>query len=131
MNVGFTGTQEGMSASQCARVIDLLLKLRLGMTHFHHGDCIGADEQAHQIIRAIAPTVLVVGHPPSNPAKRAFCQCDILMEEKPYLERNQDIVAACELLIATPKGPETLYSGTWATVRAARRKGIRIDIVER
>ena len=40
------------------------------------------------------------------------------------------LVDACEVLLATPKGPEKLRSGTWATVRYARKVGKRIVIIE-
>ena len=41
---------------------------------------------------------------------------------KPPLDRNHDIVERCDLLIATPHTvEEQLRSGTWATIRYARK----------
>lgn len=49
---------------------------------------------------------------------------------KPYLVRNRDIVEETELLIAAPaKAVEHLQSGTWSTVRYARRFGRPISII--
>ena len=47
---------------------------------------------------------------------------------KPYLDRNRDIVDACEVLLATPDGPERLRSGTWSTVRYARKIGKPVEV---
>jgi hypothetical protein len=64
----------------------------------------------------------VVGHPPENPSKRAFCAFDEICEPAPYLVRNQDIVDIAARMIATPgEMHEVLKSGTWSTVRKARR----------
>ena len=45
------------------------------------------------------------------------------MPPKPYLKRNEDIVNKCDVLIACPidKNKEILRSGTWATIRKARK----------
>jgi hypothetical protein len=43
-------------------------------------------------------------------------------ELKPYLARNKDIVRATEMLVAAPaQDIEQLRSGTWSTVRFARK----------
>lgn len=95
-----------------------------GLAHeFHHGDCVGADEQAHQLLKWMrtardTPRVRVILHPPDNPSKRANCRADEVRKALPYLERNKEIVDETQFLIATPKGTEEeLRSGTWATMR--------------
>jgi hypothetical protein len=57
--------------------------------------------------------------------KRAFCRADpaqdIVHLPRPPLARNDDIVTAAAVMLATPKGMrEELRSGTWATIRRAR-----------
>ena len=48
----------------------------------------------------------------------------------PYLERNKEIVASSNLLIACPVGDkEELRSGTWSTVRFARKICTELVIV--
>ncbi len=96
---------------------------------FHHGDCIGADAEAHDIAREFSYGVEI--HPPLESRKRAWCSSMLVHDPKPYLERNHDIVDACHLLIACPAGPEVMRSGTWATIRYARRTGVPVVIIER
>lgn len=127
MRVGFTGTQHGMTALQRAAlrgVLDSFARPR----ELHHGDCIGADSEAHTIGLEIGYTLIL--HPPVNPHKRAWRTGDIEHPSKEYLARNEDIVRASEVLVACPKEfTEQLRSGTWATIRAARKAGKRVIIV--
>lgn len=122
MIVGFTGTQCGMTSRQKERLCAKLIEL--DVTEFHHGDCIGADEQADNIARTIGGIVIVI-HPPNNDSKRAFCErrgLSKVCEPKPYLDRNHDIVDESEMMFATPgQRIEQLRSGTWATIRYARK----------
>jgi hypothetical protein len=46
------------------------------------------------------------------------------------LERNTEIVKACDVLIATPKEQdEVLRSGTWATIRRARKYDKKLAVI--
>jgi hypothetical protein len=48
------------------------------------------------------------------------------------LDRNRAIVAAVDVLVAAPlEDREVQRSGTWATVRSARRKGIPVVMLSR
>lgn len=125
MHVGFTGTQIGMTPDQ-KRVFTHFMKTCEGLI-FHHGDCIGADYDAHIIARK--HNLKIVLHPPNYGGKRAFCEADESREEKPYIERNHDIVDESDAVFATPKGPEVMRSGTWATVRYARKTGTPLFII--
>jgi hypothetical protein len=119
--IGFTGTQFGMTNRQKKSFIRLLLSQKIIPTEFHHGDCIGADEQANKIV-GIIPKIVI--HPPSFDAKRAFCFSRDVRSPKPYIERNHDIVDETDVLIACPRTKEEeLRSGTWATIRYARKTG--------
>jgi hypothetical protein len=63
-------------------------------------------------------------HPPILEAKRAFCKVDETRDPYPYLIRNKHIIMATQLLLACPQvGVEITRSGTWATIRLARRLG--------
>lgn len=119
--VGFTGTQAGMTHAQGMGVRHVLAFLIDGEIDAHHGDCIGADADFHKICRDTPKVVWITGHPPTNPVKRAWCQFDSEWPALPYLARNGRIVAATDVLIATPREyEEQLKSGTWSTVRKAR-----------
>lgn len=93
-----------------------------------HGDCKGADEDAHEI--ALDLGIVIGVHPPTNPKLRAWCEGAQLFDEKPYRERNRDIVDECRVLIATPKSRvEEKYSGTWSTVHYATSVGRPVRII--
>lgn len=128
MIVGFTGTQHGMTAEQSKYVWAFFRSLGGGTNQFHHGDCVGADAEAHDL--AYRESLYIVIHPPIVKAKRAFKIAHLMLPAKDYIDRNHDIVDACEVLIATPKmRVEELRSGTWATIRYARKKHKKMFIV--
>jgi hypothetical protein len=123
-SIGFTGTQQGMTQSQKDMV-----KYFLGffaVSEVHHGDCVGADAEFHAIARS--ERLKVALHPPTNPAKRAFCEADEEFPKKDYLVRNREIVDNSDILIATPKTKkEEVRSGTWSTIRYAQKPNVRKD----
>lgn len=124
MHVGFTGTRDGMTDDQRQTLYKLLKRIVdrcKTQPVFHHGDCIGADEQAHSIARELGFHIVV--HPPDDDSRRAFCQGDETRPPDWYTNRNQDIVNESSLMFAGPKSKrEYLRSGTWSTVRFARRR---------
>lgn len=124
MRLGFTGTREGMARWQTQFVFDEMMYLV--PIEAHHGMCIGADAEFHDMLGYSHATVH--GHPPTDTSKMVHCYCDVLHPPKPYLDRNRDIVDATEWLIAAPKGPEG-SGGTWYTVRYARRLGRPVSII--
>lgn len=102
--------------------------VRLGATVVDLGDCIGADDQAHEI--AVALGLRTVGHIPTMDRRRAFKTYDEERPPYPYLVRNHHIVDESEALIGLPESmQEHLRSGTWSTVRYARRVGRPIIII--
>ena len=138
MKVGFTGTEKGMTELQLAALRRCLIVDDL--REFHHGDCIGADAQAHDLVVQIAlahdlmferqPVIVI--HPPIKAVKRAFKQPGYVHDALPYLDRDRAIVDGTDILFATPDGPEPQRKragGTWYTVRYARRAGKPIRIV--
>ena len=129
MKIGFTGTQKGMSDVQKEAFFKLINKYK--PEEFHHGDCIGADSDADNIIRKLNITQIhTIIHPPNSSTKRSYCSSQFIREPKPYLERNKDIVNETDLLIACPKGiKEELRGGTWATIRYAKKVGKKIIII--
>ena len=132
--IGFTGTRQGMSKGQKQKLRDTLRELKAsnknGMCEFHHGDCLGADEEAHEI--ANEEGYWVVAHPPSDPKARAFVIAHCERPKKPYLVRDHDIVDECQILIAAPKSnTEVMRSGTWATIRYGLKKERQIIMLGR
>lgn len=128
MIAGFTGTRKGMTEAQ---KLYLAFELnRLKVTELHHGDCVGADDEANTIARAMG--IKTVGHPPSITQHRAFSTCDQWYSARPYIERNHNIVNCTVHLFVAPDSPaEVVRSGTWATFRYAQQRNRPITMVER
>ena len=130
MILGFTGTRNGMSETQkqsVERILDRFLP-----TEAHHGDCIGADSEFHDM--CVLRDIRIIVHPPDDKRHRAFvtnyAEKTRRLPTAPYLERNRNIVDACDMLIACPKSEqEELRSGTWATIRYARKTGKNVFVV--
>lgn len=135
MKVAFTGTREGLTTAQRDAFEQHFI--RLGVTHFHHGACIGADAEVaawvisarmpqppNSAIRPLPVWCKVHAHP-SDLYGMTFHEVielgDFSYPPKPPLNRNRDIVDACDVLVACPQGPERQRSGTWATIRYARK----------
>lgn len=128
MKVGFTGTQKGITQVQEVFLSKVLVELnKRGGIEFHHGDCIGADSQASMIANNIGYRIIL--HPPIISDKRAWCDYYEARPVKDYIERNHNIVDETEILVATPKGEEELRSGTWATIRYAKKQNKKIVII--
>lgn len=137
MKIGFTGTQRGMTGHQLLSV-DWWLGYfnQFGdITEIHHGGCIGADQEFHSMCLGLGLPVPIV-HPASDvdDSKRAYLAGKIVqfIVAKPALKRNHDIVDSVDILIATPaQNNEILRSGTWATIRYAKKVGrVIIRILE-
>lgn len=128
--VGFTGTQAG-----CAKPLqfdrlreELWWQRKSGAEWLHMGDCVGSDNTAALLWEWMDGKVHV--HPPTVRTKRAFFVAEKFETPMPYLARNREIVAICTILIATPGGfEEELRSGTWATIRHARKLGRELLII--
>lgn len=127
MTIGFTGTRRGMSSFQRDEVRQILTNLT--WHEFHHGNCLGADEEAALIAMSIGHRVYA--HPSDMGCRSVKATSDFAFAPLPPLVRNRKIVMASELLIAAPLGDEVLRSGTWATVRRARVVGCDVLIIPR
>ena len=116
--VGFTGTRAGMTAEQIAKV-SKIFREAMPFT-FVHGDCIGADTDAHHL--ALKAGAEVIMRPCTLTKQRSFSEgAEKVYPPKPPLDRNREIVADSTLMIATPKGfSEESSGGTWYTIRYAR-----------
>lgn len=119
VSVGFTGSSMGISIYQeceLERVLKFLYRGDL-IQMFNHGDCIGADAKASFLAKQIGYKVIT--YPPENNKKRAFIDySDFVHKEKPYLERNRNIVNDSNFMIACPDKPMNhIRSGTNSTIR--------------
>ena len=131
MILGFTGTQKQPSLEQFDALYELVIRLTAGIkpVEAHHGDCIGADYTFHAICLELGIPVII--HPPESDKARAFCEgWEDMMEDKPYLVRNKDIVNVSDIVVACPPTfVELKRSGTWSTWRYAKKNGKETYIV--
>lgn len=129
--IGFTGTRNGMTPQQINTVTTLLAEAKLHEARSllaHHGDCVGADATFDQLCAGLQ--IPRVAHPPDKNIHRAFCLAECVLMTKPYLQRNKDIVDASNTVIATPEThSERERSGTWSTVRYAKRTNTHLVVV--
>lgn len=116
--IGFTGTRHGMSEIQRSILRQFLREMKPNL--LRHGDCIGADAQAHEIADSLGMNIII--HPPVDEAHRAFCRTPegggslTLEVPKRHFARNRDIVNNCDVLIACPIDNERQhFGGTWYT----------------
>lgn len=121
--LGFSGSRDGLTPIQRSRLAFLIAAIC--PDEAHHGDCKGADAAFHDIVREYAPDCRIVIHPPETDVLQANCRGDETRPVKGYLDRNADIVAETEKLVACPRDLERVdfRSGTWATIRMARKAG--------
>ena len=121
LKVGFSGTRYGLSPAQWYALSETL-SIALGdIGEIHHGDCVGADKDAHMM--AVKLGIPIVIHPPENPAMRAWCgKAAEMRPPLPYMTRNRAIVDETEILIAAPARLEPVKSsGTLLTLEYARK----------
>lgn len=132
-HVGFTGTRQGMSEHQ-KRALRMAMEAATldGIENcLHHGDCKGADAEAHAIAVDLGWDIVI--HPPVKRIMRAYCgDGAIILPPMNYLERDQEIVRTSNFIFAAPKSDtEERRSGTWYTVRYARKMGKRVILLTR
>jgi hypothetical protein len=134
MKIGFTGTRAGLSEQQQRVLRSQLLAAKSCRNHpweFLHGACLGADEQAAGLARALG--YVLIDYPSDLPHLRTRLISDETHSPRRPLARNDDIIRDCDRLYACPKEDKEPRpapgQGTWTTVRHARKAGRRTIII--
>lgn len=139
--VSFTGTTS-VTREDAQGVIDLALRNLRGVTRFVSGAAVGIDTFAAEAALARFPDArhtLVVPAAPCNWVLAAewlgrggtevFHAPQGSSDADSYMLRNDELVAQADLLLAFPETQvEQLRSGTWATIRRARKAGVPVQI---
>jgi hypothetical protein len=119
--IGFTGSRKGMTGQQVTALRRTIQGLRTA-TWFGHGDCVGADAEAHSV--ALVAGLYIRIFPPLLTGAQAGCTGHQYEAPRPYLVRNKAIVDWCDVLLAAPDSAQPrLRSGTWSTIRYAEQTG--------
>jgi hypothetical protein len=133
-HIGFTGNRYGLTQEQKTQIIqvfelydDIIVS---------HGDCVGSDTDFHNLsieYKQSNPTkkFLIHIYPPTDNKLRSYCVGDLIFDPKPYLQRNKNIVTNSDILIGCPidKTKEQIRSGTWSTIRFARKLNKQIYLL--
>lgn len=134
IHIGFTGNRYGLTKEQQTQIIGILNKYNNIIVL--HGDCIGSDTDFHNLCieyKKLNPTTNLQIHiyPPTDAKLRGFNLGDVIFETKPYLKRNKNIVTNSDILIGCPvdKNNEQTRSGTWSTIRLARKLNKQIYLL--
>jgi len=123
IHVGCTATRLGLSQAQLIRIEGIMLDVTRAhrQVAFHHGDCVGGDEQLDAKAKRMGWHR--VAHPGPRSGWSANCDTDERRAIKPYMPRNRDIIdESPDLVIAAPYEMEPQFcGGTWRTIAMARR----------
>ena len=139
MILGFTGTRRGMTTYQKTNLRHAVAILPERVIH---GGAEGADEEFHNFIyRTISKETNVLSMEIYPTANRTHLWEDDFSIDKCWgevvvhdpmdpLVRDRIIAGRCDHLLAAPATVnEVLRSGTWATVRYARKAGKPVTIL--
>lgn len=129
LNLGITGTREGLNKKQEENLYALVEKLLAEKDYeevrFHHGQCQGVDVEAAKILRKDFKC-FIVSHPPVKQDLIGQCTNDVVLKPKGYLARDRAIVESSDILLAFPKhNTKQPTGGTWYTYGYAAKQGVR------
>ncbi len=143
MNIGITGSRTLSGDQEHGIVADAIYRLDKNRDVLVHGGCTGVDTFAGWCGLARGHRVVTIL--PANPrhtaavwlqdqtADRAATVRYMPASKTPYRDRNQAIVDDADRLLAFPRYPEhhpqSKHSGTWQTIRLARKAGKPVEIL--
>ncbi|MDP2683459.1 MAG: hypothetical protein Q8P20_00220 [bacterium] len=128
--LSFTGTRKGMTLSQIESFKSILDNFKNNFKEIIliHGDCIGADEDAHAIANNM--NLKIRKRPCNIISFRAFTEeGNIIADPEDPIIRNHKMVDESDELIACPAGEEEIRSGTWSTIRCAKKLQKKLTII--
>ena len=125
IKIGFTGTRHGMAPHQLEAVRRVLESPLLEVVEVHHGSCVGADKEFHDLCVELG--LKIHSHPCTLKNYRADCThgtAVIYPEKRPFV-RNYDIAKASDVVLAAPdrdlRGDGG--GGTWNTIAQCKTNG--------
>lgn len=131
MKIGITGSRSGLTEKAKEWITTYLRNNLCKISELHHGDCVGVDEEIHNlVINNDYINIKLIIHPPSIDIYRAYCQTEHVKQKYNYIKRNHNIVNNTDILFAfPPTKEEVLRSGTWCTIRYAIKKKHKVCII--
>lgn len=148
MKVSVTATQSGLTFRQLEWAMTRTNRVmkELLLTEFHHGGCIGGDDQLQHIVGVLRRTLeedredftgpVIELHRGSTPEKWADDGfADEIHGPEDNIARNHimvDLLDPCgedEMWAFPGEQAEVLRSGTWATIRYAKKQGVNLYVI--
>lgn len=126
IRVGITGSRRGLTQDQLAVLTVISRVIAPSVYEVHHGDCVGVDVQAVEVFRRHNPSIVAVAWPPKVKTYAANHPSDFRHPPMDYLERNEKIVEAADLLLAFPVGESRGTMHTWRAASELKRPRIRV-----
>lgn len=132
MNIGFTGTTEGMTKHQIDWVKSMMVAW--GASRALHSARVGSEAQFSEICKGmgIAEVVCLIGNTQGQlvDVEDIPEESDTVTVHGPMPEdlKDEALTRGCDMVIACPLDYST-KCGTWATVRKARANGAKVAIV--
>ena len=133
MIVGYTAPRQGLTPPQRHSLGEVLATLSGTM---HNGAARGGDRDAARCWSGLGRALELF---PCNISQLMWAVAFEALPSRPLvtvhpirppLVRNREnLVDPCDLLVATPAGPETPRGGTWSTIRYARRPEVEKPVV--
>lgn len=131
-----TATRKGLTLPQERTFVSVIRCAICDPFVFHHGAAVGGDCDLTRLavaMRQLGRTIRIVAWPSnlaSQQAASALAVSDEVKPAAPPLERNLNMIANADMVMAFPAGfHEEVRSGTWATVRAAERNSIPVTMI--
>ena len=143
MRIGVTGSRHGMTADQkrifCALLNQCIFNEDDPLTELHYGDCVGADKEIAEAVIEHDLGAILHCHPATNGKAWDEKWCALTYQDNPGagivvyaakkpLERNTDIVEACDALWAFPRSME-VKGGTWDTIKKGWEANVTVSII--
>lgn len=133
MIVGYTGPRSGLTPPQRLALGEVLATLSGTM---HNGAALGADRAAAELWGR-GPWHREIEFFPCHAEQqrwavlfaRSHARVTVHPIRPPLVRNRENLVDPCDLLVATPAGPETPRGGTWSTIRYARRPEVGKPVV--
>lgn len=120
LHIGFSGTRYGMTLLQRRAVYRVFRWYRdnRNAVAVHHGSCVGADAEAHDLARMLGLAVAL--HPGDNPYR---AECAMLEGERVWMPRDfrtrNAAIAACTGVLVAAAGDGTEDRGTSHAISCA------------
>lgn len=133
VTLGFVGSGRKLRNRQIGELHKMVADPSVGAVH--HGGCTGGDEVCHQFALYSGKNVVV--HPPDEIKMQGHCTRAawsksqvVRLESKEFLLRIEEIVAACDVLVACPEtAKEAKGSIAWYAIRRAKKLKKTVNVI--